>query len=93
MQTSVDVEQVKKSLVEHILLCLDGTLSIERLIAFAMPLREKVEATDTALHETFGLLHFLSYQLEKGNADLISPRIVEESCTYMLSKFTGSPYP
>jgi hypothetical protein len=80
-------------LVTHILLCLEEKLSIENLIAFATPLREKVETADTTFHEIFGLLHFLSCQLEKGNADLISPQIVQESCTYMLRKLTGVPYP
>ena len=91
MNTQKELEAIRKDLITKILQCVEGKLSIENLITFAMPLNNKPELnTDTSFLQSFTLLDFLSQQLINGNKDLVSPQIIKESCTYMLNKLTPS---
>ena len=94
MNTQPGLETIRKTVVEKILKCLEGTAPKESFIELAETLNHTPEIrADIPLLQSATLLDFLSKQLVNGNADFVSPQIVQESCTYMLSKLVpGTPY-
>lgn len=87
-------ETIRKTVVERILQCLEGTAPKENFIELAQILNKTPEIhTDKSLFQSATLLDFLAQQLTNGNKDIVSPQIVTESCTYLLSKLVPSePY-
>ena len=94
MNMQQGLETLRKTVIEKILQCLEGTAPKEIFIELATILNKTPEIhTDRSLFKSYALLDFLSKQLTNGNQDLVSPEIVRESCTYLLSKLTPSePY-
>ncbi|HSW88682.1 MAG TPA: hypothetical protein VLG12_05985 [Candidatus Saccharimonadales bacterium] len=94
MSIHKDLETIRRELVEKILKCLEGNAPKENFIELADNLKKTpITHYDPSLFQSFTILDFLSKQLMNGNEEIVSPAIVRESCTYMLTKLVpSSPY-
>ena len=87
MNNQKNTNQLREFLVEKILKTLNGKISIDHIIELATTLKHKPEMQhDIPLVQSAAVLDFLAKQIAKGNRDVISQEIIQESYVYILDK-------
>ncbi len=82
-QATKPIEQM--SLTARIFDCLDNSSSPEKIVALSEEFHNRTDQQDDkAFLKSMAILDFLAHQIREGNHDLISPKIIEETCTYIL---------
>ena len=83
-------EQLRTLLLEKLNACVGKRISTDTLLAFARVLKKKPEVhTDIPLSNCVAILEFLDHQIAKGNADLLTRDLVEESYMYIMNKLVS----
>lgn len=86
MNTS-PVSPIHKSLIDKLLDCITYSSSPEKILALTEDFKQRDDLQeDKAVSQSMAILNFLAHQIQNGNADLVSPKMIEESCSYILNK-------
>jgi hypothetical protein len=74
------------SLIDRLFDCLDHSSSPEKIVALSEEFHNRTALQDDkAFVQSMAILDFLAHQIREENSDLISPRMIEETCTYILT--------
>jgi len=85
------IPQPHMSLIKRIFDCLDHSSSPEKILALTEEFNSRTDLQeDKAFLQSMAILNFLAHQIRSGNSDLISPKMIEETCIYILT--TLLPY-
>src|SRR2546430_17152158 len=81
-------QQHGTSLVDRFLDCIDTkTSSKEKFLELTDDFRQLPETKDDQpFMESMAILDFLAQQIQSGNSDIITQKIIQESCLYILPK-------
>ncbi|SRR6266849_9471031 len=75
------------SLVKRIFDCLDHSSSPEKILALTEEFNSRTDLQeDKAFLQSMAVLNFLAHLIRNGNRDLITQKMIEETCTYILNK-------
>jgi len=79
------------SLIKRIFDCLDHSSSPEKILDLTADFHDRPDLQDDkAFLQSMAILDFLAHQIHSGNSDLITQKMIEETCTYILT--TLLPY-
>lgn len=84
-------KQLRSILLEKINACIEQQLSTRELFTFVKTLKHDPHIhTDAPLSNCVSILDFLAEQIAKGNEDVLTRDLVEESFVYIMNKLMKS---
>src|SRR5258705_11867545 len=87
MNNQVLISQPHMSLIKMIFDCLDHSSSPEKILVLTEEFKERTDLQeDKAFLQSMAVLDFLAHQIQSGNSDLITQKMIEATCTYILNK-------